>query len=146
MSVLFEEKMQTKKILVVDDEPDVVRILSKSLMVDGFEVVTANDGLECLAKVEKERLALILLDNIMPNMDGQAVLKKLKASKETEDIPIIIVTALADEKDITSAQKGGAIGYVVKPFDYNALLKQIKQALKSKCKSVKPGQPVLNLN
>lgn len=139
MSVVFKEKMQTKKILVVDDEPDVVRILSKSLMVDGFEVVTANDGLECLAKVENEPPDLILLDNIMPNMDGQAVLKKLKASKETEEIPIIMVTALADEKDITSAQKGGAIEYVVKPFDYNVLLKQIKQALKSKCKSVKPG-------
>jgi len=146
VSVVFKEKMQTKKILVVDDEPDVVRILSKSLVTNGFEVITANDGLECIAKVENEPPDLILLDNIMPNMDGQAVLKKLKASKETEEIPIIMVTALADEKDITSAQKGGAIGYVVKPFDYNALLKQIKQALKSKCKSVKLGQPVLNLN
>jgi DNA-binding response OmpR family regulator len=134
VSVVFKEK-----ILVVDDEPDVVRILSKSLMIDGFEVITANDGLECLAKVENEPPDLILLDNIMPNMDGQAVLKKLKASKETEEIPIIMVTALADEKDITSAQKGGAIEYVVKPFDYNVLLKQIKQTLKSKCKSVKPG-------
>ncbi len=139
MSAVFKEKMQTKKILVVDDEPDVVRILSKSLMTDGFEVVTANDGLECLAKVENEPPDLILLDNIMPNMDGQAVLEKLKASKETEDIPIIMVTALADEKDIASAQKGGAIEYVVKPFDYYVLLKQIKQTLKSKCKSVKLG-------
>ena len=139
MSVVFKEKMQTKKILVVDDEPDVVRILSKSLMADGFEVITANDGLECIAKVENEPPDLILLDNIMPNMDGQAVLEKLKASKETEEIPIIMVTALADEKDITSAQKGGAIEYVVKPFNYNVLLKQIKQSLKSKCKSVKLG-------
>lgn len=139
MSVVFKEKMQTKKILVVDDEPDVVRILSKSLVADGFEVITANDGLECIAKVENEPPDLILLDNIMPNMDGQAVLKKLKASKETEEIPIIMVTALADEKDITSAQKSGAIEYVVKPFDYNLLLKQIKQTLKSKCKSVKVG-------
>lgn len=139
VSVVFKEKIQTKKILLVDDEPDVVRILSKSLMTDGFEVITANDGLECLAKVENEPPDLILLDNIMPNMDGQAVLEKLKASKETEEIPIIMVTALANEKDITSAQKGGAIEYVVKPFDYNLLLKQIKQTLKSKCKSVKLG-------
>ena len=139
MSVVFKEKMQTKKILVVDDEPDVVRILSKSLVTNGFEVITANDGLECIAKVENEPPDLILLDNIMPNMDGQAVLEKLKASKETEEIPIIMVTALADEKDITSAQKSGAIEYVVKPFDYNVLLKQIKQTLKSKCKSVKLG-------
>ncbi len=142
MSVVFKEKIQTKKILVVDDEPDVVRILSKSLIADGFEVITANDGLECLAKVQNEPPDLILLDNIMPNMDGQAVLKKLKASKQTEEIPIIMVTALADEKNITGAQKGGAVEYVVKPFDYAVLLEKIKMTLKPKCKGLK--WPVLD--
>ena len=137
MSVVFKEKMQTKKILVVDDEPDVVRILSKSLVADGFEVITANDGLECLAKAENELPDLILLDNVMPNMDGQTTLAKLKDSKKTEGIPVIIVTALADEKNITTSQKGGAVEYVVKPFDYNVLLEKITQALKSKRKGVR---------
>lgn len=137
MSVVFKEKMQTKKILVVDDEPDVVRILSKSLVADGFEVITANDGLECLAKAENELPDLILLDNVMPNMDGQTTLAKLKDSKKTEGIPVIMVTALADEKNITTSQKGGAVEYVVKPFDYNVLLEKITQALKSKRKGVR---------
>jgi len=137
MSVIFKEKMQTKRILVVDDEPDVVRILSKSLMVNGYEVITANDGLECLSKAENEIPDLILLDNIMPNMDGQTVLAKLKDSKKTEGIPVIMVTALADEKNITTSQKGGAVEYVVKLFDYNVLLEKITQALKSKRKGVR---------
>jgi len=137
MSVIFKEKIQTKRILVVDDEPDVVRILSKSLMLNGYEVITANDGLECLAKAENEIPDLILLDNVMPNMDGQTTLAKLKDSKKTEGIPVIMVTALADEKNITTSQKGGAVEYVVKPFDYNVLLEKITQALKSKRKGVR---------
>lgn len=137
MSVIFKGKIQTRKILVVDDEPDVVRILSKSLMLNGYEVITANDGLECLAKAENELPDLILLDNVMPNMDGQTVLAKLKASRKTEGIPVIMVTALADEKNNTGAQKGGAMEYVVKPFDYDVLLEKITQALKSKRKGVR---------
>ena len=137
MSAIFKGKIQTRKILVVDDEPDVVRILSKSLMLNGFEVITANDGFECLAKAENEIPDLILLDNLMPNMDGQTTLAKLKDSKKTEGIPVIMVTALADEKNITTSQKGGAVEYVVKPFDYNVLLEKITQALKSKRKGVR---------
>ena len=69
---------------------------------------------------------------MMPNLDGPAALAKLKASKETEDIPVIMVTALADQEHITGAQKGGAVEYIVKPFDYTVLLEKIAQVLKSK--------------
>jgi response regulator RpfG family c-di-GMP phosphodiesterase len=68
----------------------------------------------------------------MPNMDGKTVLLKLKASKRTADIPVIMVTALADQEHITSAQKGGAVEYIVKPFDYTVMLKKIAQVLKAK--------------
>jgi CheY-like chemotaxis protein len=122
------------KILVVDDEQDIVTIISKVLKKSGYEVTTANDGLECIKKVETEPPDLILLDNMMPNMDGQAVLSKLKASKRTADIPVIMVTALADQEHITGAQKGGAVEYIVKPFDYEVLLEKVAQALKSKGK------------
>lgn len=118
------------KILVVDDEQDIVTIIGKVLKKSGYEVITANDGLECIKKVEGERPDLILLDNTMPNMDGQAVLSKLKASKKTADIPVIMVTALADQEHITGAQKGGAVEYIVKPFDYGVLLEKIAQVLK----------------
>jgi CheY-like chemotaxis protein len=131
---MFEKKANTEKVLVVDDEPGMVMILSKFLKHNGYDVITASDGLECIAKAESELPDLILLDNVMPNMDGQTALAKLRASKETKDIPVIMVTALSDEKNIASAQKGGAVEYVVKPFDYTVLLEKIKEALKSKRK------------
>lgn len=79
---------------MVDDEPDMVMVVSMFLRHNGYEVVTANDGLECITKTESELPDLILLDNIMPNMNGQTVLAKLRTSKKTENIPVIMVTGL----------------------------------------------------
>jgi Response regulator containing CheY-like receiver, AAA-type ATPase, and DNA-binding domains len=129
-----KENANASKILVVDDEQDIVTIIGKVLKKNGYEVTTANDGLECIDKVSEELPDLVLLDNIMPNMGGQAVLAKLKASKKTADIPVIMVTALADQEHITGAQKGGAVEYIIKPFDYTVLLEKIAQVLKSKQK------------
>jgi CheY-like chemotaxis protein len=129
-----KENTNGNKILVVDDEQDIVTIIGKVLKKNGYEITTAKDGLECIDKVSREQPDLILLDNIMPNMDGPAVLSKLKASKETQDIPVIMVTALADQEHITGAQKSGAVEYIVKPFDYEVLLEKVAQALKSKGK------------
>lgn len=121
--------MDKKKILLVDDEKDISIIISKVLERSGYEVITAADGLEGIAKAEDELPDLILLDNMMPNMDGPAALVKLKASEKTRSIPVITVTALADEDNIVTAQKGGAVDYVVKPFDYDILLKKIAKTL-----------------
>ncbi len=134
LSRILKKKTNAEKILVVDDEPGQVMVISKFLKHNGYEVITASDGLECIAKAESELPDLILLDNVMPNMDGQTALAKLRASKKTRDIPVIMVTALSDEKNIASAQKSGAVEYVVKPFDYTVLLEKIKEALKSKRK------------
>ena len=136
MSKELKDKTNAEKILVVDDEPGMVIILSKFLTHHGYEVVTAKDGVECIAKAqsEHETLALILLDNLMPNMDGQTALMKLRALNETKDIPVIMVTALSDENYMTIAQKSGAAEYIVKPFDYTVLLEKIKQTLKPKHK------------
>ncbi len=132
-----KENANAGKILIVDDEQDVVTIIGKVLKKSGYEVITASDGLECLDKVNEESPDLILLDNIMPNMNGPAVLSKLKASKETADIPVIMVTALAAQEHIADAQKGGAVEYIIKPFDYIALLEKIAQVLKLKQKRKK---------
>ena len=134
LSKIFENKANAKKILVVDDEPGEVMVVSKFLKHNGYDVITASDGLECIAKAENELPDLILLDNLMPNMDGQTALAKLRAPKKTKDIPVIMVTALASEANIVSAQKAGAVEYVVKPFDYTVLLEKIAEALKSKRK------------
>ncbi len=126
-----ETKTKAKKILIVDDEKDIVIIVGKVLGRNGYEVMTAADGLECLKKVDTELPDIILLDNIMPNMDGRAVLVKLRSSKKTADIPVIMLTAVTDEKYITAAQKSGAVEYIIKPFNYDVLLKKIAQVLKS---------------
>ena len=127
-----KKKANVGEILVVDDEHDIVTLIGKVLKKSGYEVITANDGLECIKKVETESPDLILLDNVMPNMDGPTALAKLKASKKTADIPVIMVTALADQEHIVNAQKGGAVEYIVKPFDYPVLLEKIARVLKSK--------------
>ena len=94
----FEKKINTVEIMIVDDEQDIVTIIGKVLRKSGYEVTTAADGLECIKKLETKLPDLILLDNIMPNMDGYAVLSKLKASKRTSHIPIVMVTA--DRKSV----------------------------------------------
>ncbi len=125
-------KAKTARILLVDDEPDMTRVIGKSLEISGYEVIIANDGIECINKAQCEQPDVILLDNVMPNMDGLTALKKLQSSKRTEDIPVIIVTALADEDSIAKALNGGADSYVVKPFDYEMLLVRITMALESR--------------
>ncbi len=102
------------------------------LEISGYEVIIANDGIECISKARHEHPDVILLDNVMPNMDGLTALEKLRSSKRTEDIPVIIVTALANEDSITRALNGGADSYVVKPFDYEMLLARITMALESR--------------
>ena len=136
LSKIFEKKANSEKILVVDDEPGMVMVLSKFLKHNGYDVITANDGLECIAKAENESPDLILLDNLMPNMDGPTALAKLQASEKTKGISVIMVTALSDKENIASAQKGGAVEYVVKPFDYTILLEKIAKTLKSKHKGL----------
>jgi CheY-like chemotaxis protein len=134
LSGIFHENTHTAKILIAEDEADIALILSKALKFKGFDVIVAKNGLECIEKAENELPDLILLDNMMPIMDGPTALAKLKASKKTCNIPVIMVTALAGEENIAEAQKNGAIRYVVKPFDSDILAKNINQALKSKHK------------
>ncbi len=131
---ISKEKTKAARILVADDDPDILRLVSKILRHNGHEVITANDGLECIAKAEDELPDLILLDNAMPNMDGQEALVRLKRLKKTEKIPVIMVTAFGDEQNLADARKGGALQYIVKPFDYHVLVEKIAQTLKAKHK------------
>lgn len=81
LSGALKDKSRTRKILVVDDEPDMLSIVSKSLIVEGYEIIIVNNGMECIDKAKSEHPDLILLDSVMPNMNGQTVLAKLKASQ-----------------------------------------------------------------
>ena len=126
---MFKKKRQVRKILVVDDDRSTVMFISSILKRNGYEVITANDGLECVEKAQSELPDLVLLDYMMPNMNGPTALGKIRASKKTADIPVIMVTASLDNENIANAQKSGATNYIAKPIDYAVLLERIQRAL-----------------
>lgn len=110
-----------KKILIADDEDDVKVVTQLFLESKGYEILTAYDGLDALDKAEKDRPDLILLDLMMPVVDGFEVCKKLKAKPETAAIPVVMMSASAQEESKQRGLDAGAIDYVVKPFQPEAL-------------------------
>jgi len=124
--------MAGKCILLADDEEDIKTVVSMLLESLGYEVVTAFDGLDTMEKAESEKPDLILLDIMMPVLDGFEVLKRLKANKRTAGIPILMLSAAAHTDTISRALSLGAKDYVVKPFDPEKLLEKIKQVISGK--------------
>ncbi len=118
------------KILVVDDRPDNVYYLQSRLQIENFQVITAFSGKEGIEKVKTLKPDLILLDIMMPEMDGYEVCKILTNDDETKDIPIILVTAKVDSKDVEQGLKVGAFDYIKKPFDKIELIARINSALR----------------
>ena|SRR3989338_2294085 len=119
-----------KKILLVDDEKDLVSTLRTLLEAKGYEVISATDGLEGLEKAKKEKPNLILLDVMMPNLNGYQVCRALKKDPNFKHIPIVMLTAKAQESDKFWGIESGADDYVTKPFDSLNLLEKIKNNLK----------------
>lgn len=121
--------MERKKILLVDDEIQLADMVKMRLEANNYDVITASGGIEGLEKAEKDNPDLILLDILMPDMDGYQTLEKLKENSETESIPVIMLTAEGQADDLTRSVSLGAIDYVVKPFSPVTLLEKIKTAL-----------------
>ena len=121
--------MNKKRILVVDDEAELVKAIEIRLKQADYEILTAYDGLEGLEKAQKEKPDLILLDILMPNMDGYQTLQKLKEEESTKSIPVIMLTAKSQVDDVTKAADLGANDYIVKPFNHITLLEKIHKAL-----------------
>ncbi len=119
------------KILVVDDEKDVVELLSFLLKKDGYTVITANNGRVALEMVPKEMPDLILLDVMMPEMDGYTVQTQLLENPQTKNIPIIILTAKGQLRDVF-AMSANVAAYIEKPFDPKTLRGKIQESLAKK--------------
>lgn len=123
----------TPRVLVIDDEPLMVEIVRSVLEHDGgFAVLTATSGEEGLKLAEREVPDLILLDWMMPGLDGLEVCKLLRGSLVTQDIPVIFLTARTEIPDAVEAFRHGASNYLLKPFDAAALPGQLRQALRPK--------------
>ena len=120
------------RILIVDDEPINLDILQTRLSVHGYEILTATDGEEALAVATAQRPDLILLDIMMPKMDGIDVCRRLKADASLPFMPIILVTAKADSKDVVAGLEAGADEYLTKPVDQAALVARVKSMLRIK--------------
>src|SRR6266446_6364478 len=119
----------TPKILVVDDEPDAVELIDFNLKAAGYEVVTAADGNEALKKARSSLPDLIVLDLMLPEVDGMEVCKILRRDPATSHIPIIMVTAKASEIDRVLGLELGADDYVTKPFSPRELVLRVKNLL-----------------
>lgn len=113
---------ESKKILVVDDEPNTLFMLERRLESGGYSVATAKNGEEALKKAESLRPNLILLDIMMPTISGVEVLRLLKETDVTRDIPVVGLSALSTREDELRALAAGAVYYITKPYDGEELL------------------------
>ena len=117
---------EKRRILLVDDEPSIVKMVGKRLEVEGFEVVIAIDGQEALNKARADQPDLIVLDLMLPKLNGYEVCTMLKQDARYQKIPIILFTAKAQEKDEKLGMECGANAYVRKPFRAQELLEKIR--------------------
>ena len=118
----------TKKILSVDDDPSVRRLVQSVLKTHGYEVISASDGLEALVKVKKELPDLIVLDVMMPEVNGYEVCFQLRFNKEFQEIPIILLTSRDEEID-TKLREQTNIEYLQKPLDTQLLIEKVHRML-----------------
>lgn len=122
----------TPKILVVDDDEHILRSLSQYLELEDFNVVSASSGPEALALFAKEKPDLLVLDVMMPGMDGFQVLETLRKDPETAGVPVLMLTARDQHNDILKGYQMGATSYLVKPFNLDELVEAIREVFASK--------------
>ncbi len=113
-----------KKILIVDDEKDIRLTLGSLLQSNHFDIDEAEDGEICLKKLDEDSFDLMILDLLMPNVDGYQVIKTLTANK-IEEMPVIILTAKNEDKDVLQGYALGASYYITKPFDNKTVLNAV---------------------
>ena len=128
----LKKKTNKTKILVVDDEPNIVQTLQDRLEMNEYTVVTASNGKEGLNVALKESPDIILLDVIMPIMDGHEMLEALRRHPDGKDIAVIMLTARNQTNDIARANVCGIEDYIVKPFDLSKLLEKIESIVENR--------------
>jgi two-component system alkaline phosphatase synthesis response regulator PhoP len=117
--------MNKGKILVVDDEVYILHILDFSLNAEGYEVITAEDGEQAIEKAKQEEPDLVVLDVMMPKVDGYEACRKLKQDPKMKDVPVILLTAKGRDIDRKLGLEVGADDYITKPFSPNKLIEKI---------------------
>jgi DNA-binding response OmpR family regulator len=121
--------MAAKRILICDDDPLLVDLLSFRLAAKGYEIETAEDGAEAISSLERSRPDAIILDAMMPVIDGYEVLRRIRETPSTSDIPVLMLTARRQEDDIVGALRLGANDFMVKPFIPEELMARLSHLL-----------------
>ena len=119
-----------KKILVVDDEPGILSMVESTLTRQGYKVTTSADGKDGLDKIYANKFDIVILDIMMPYLDGFEVLQAMKRKPETRNIPVIFLTAKNNDMDIFKGWQAGVNCYLIKPFNPTELIKYVKSNLK----------------
>lgn len=117
------------KILLVDDEPELVAMVKLRLEANNYEVITAANGRQALEKAKKENPDLIILDIMMPKLDGYQVCGALKTNKKYNKIPVVMLTVKSQPDDIKRGEEAGASAYITKPFEAQMMLDEIQKLL-----------------
>ncbi len=137
--------MKKPKIVVIEDEVDILEVINYNLSKEGFDVYSALDGEEGLALIKKEIPNLVLLDLMLPGLDGIEICRKLKTDYSTRSIPIIMVTAKGEESDIVLGLGMGADDYMVKPFRPRELMARIRSVLR-RGDFIEEGEGLVSIN
>ncbi len=133
--------MAKEKILIVDDEEDILELLRYNLAREGYQIEAAESGEKTLKKVRTDPPELIVLDLMLPGIDGLEVARTLKNDPKTQDIPIIMLTAKGEEADVVAGLELGADDYITKPFSPRVLLARVRAVLRRKSQ-----EPVADMN
>ena len=118
---------EEKRILIADDDPVILRLIQVNLELEGYQVLTANNGQEAVDIANAENPDLVILDIMMPRLDGYQACEQLKSSDATKAIPVIFLSAKAQSGDIEKGQSFGVAAYLTKPFDPTELLEVVEQ-------------------
>ena len=116
-------------VLVADDDADILHVIELNFRLEGFEVVTARDGADALAKAVAVRPDLVVLDVLMPGIDGYTICARIRADASLAAVPVLIVTANYGSADLEAARRAGANDFLVKPFHPVVLLDKVKAML-----------------
>jgi CheY-like chemotaxis protein len=120
---------ERRRVLVVDDEPDVLLLCRVNLEFEGYEVVEASDGEEAMERLREQRFDVVLLDVMMPKMDGWQVLEAVKADESLRELPVVMLTAKVQDQDQIRGWSQGAADYITKPFSPLALSQVLQDVL-----------------
>ncbi len=138
--------MKKEKILVVDDEEDILELVSYNLTRDGYNVICASTGEDGLNTAKSKLPDLVILDLMLPGMDGLDVARGLKNDKNTKDIPIVMLSAKGEEADIVTGLELGADDYIPKPFSPRILSARIRAVLRRRAKPEGTGKEILEIH